>query len=445
MSRKFLVLAILGTLLITCRKSQTSQTPIDAAREYFNTSILPRIPGVNPNNYRATRRRSVRWDLATILNTPTGPLIAAPIQFKDNLYLTSDLSGHSLFDLSNITQLLIYRDSNNYYHYTQLTFIPDSTYKTGATAPTGICLYEDWAGNSIAKPQRIRPLTGSGTPTAAYTQSIQVCNDIYGYNYSPDDPATGTTQWSETSCATYSFNQETVGPGIFNPSGIVAIRPIIPLSLVLYPPTNPIANIADYFKCFTNGATPDHTYTVQVCVDQPTPGTREPWAFTPGGIQGTSATNNFVDVGHTFLILSENDQGNIITRNVGFYPTGIVAPLGSFQSSQGLLNDDDAHPYNISLAINVTSAQFFGILSYVSLGNNPGYYYNINTNNCTTFVLNAFGTNGIQLPATIGTWAGGSGNDPGDLGEDIRQMALAPNMTRNTVSSAHPNTGTCSN
>src|SRR5579872_1403556 len=293
MSQKFLFIAILGMLLITCRKSQTNQPPIDDARAYFNVSVLPGIPRPNPNNYRASPPRSVRWDLAAVVSTPTGgQLITAPVQFKDKIYLTSDLSGHSLFDLSNITQLLIYRDSGNSYHYAQLTFIPDSNYKTGSPAPSGLCLWEDWAGNSLAKPQRIRPFSApatpatrtpaastpsagtpvTGTPAAAYTQSIRVCNDIYGYNYSPDDPAGGITNWSETSCTTYSFNQETVGPGIFNPSGIVNIRPIIPLSLVVYPPTNPIANITDYFKCFTNGATPDHTYTVQLCVDQPDPG-----------------------------------------------------------------------------------------------------------------------------------------------------------------------------
>jgi hypothetical protein len=215
------------------------------------------------------------------------------------------------------------------------------------------------------------------------------------------------------------------------------------LEVVVSPPGNPIANISDYFKCFTNGLSPDHSYSVQVCVDQPEPGTRQAWGFTPGGPIGSSSAGNPFNTGHTFLVLTENDQGNTIIRNVGFYPSSIVLPTTSGAFSQGALNNDQTHTYDISLTINVTSNQFFNILSYVSLGNNQGFYYNLFSNNCTTFVINALSAGGIALPSTIGTWPGGSGNDPGDLGEDIRNMQLSANMSRNTVENTHPNAGSC--
>ena len=70
--------------------------------------------------------------------------------------------------------------------------------------------------------------------------------------------------------------------------------------------------------------------------------------------------------------------------------------------------------------------------------------YNLNSNNCTTFALDAMDAGGVSIPSTVGTWAfNGQGLDPGDLGEDIRGMQLGSNMTRSTVGSGHPNVGTC--
>ena len=83
------------------------------------------------------------------------------------------------------------------------------------------------------------------------------------------------------------------------------------------------------------------------------------------------------------------------------------------------------------------------MLNYVTSCNRPGFMYNLNAENCTTFVLQTLTQGGVYLPNTIGKWTGGMGNDPGDLGEDIRQMTPLSNMTRNTVEFYHPNTGTC--
>jgi hypothetical protein len=69
---------------------------------------------------------------------------------------------------------------------------------------------------------------------------------------------------------------------------------------------------------------------------------------------------------------------------------------------------------------NHLAAQFFNAVNFVSQGNTPGYLYNLNTNNCTTFVINAAAQAGMTLPSTIGTWLDGSGNDLGDLREDLR-------------------------
>jgi len=49
----------------------------------------------------------------------------------------------------------------------------------------------------------------------------------------------------------------------------------------------------------------------------------------------------------------------------------------------------------------------------------------------------------VNISSRIGSWTSGSGYDPGDLGEDIRNMPLSSNMSRNTVENPHPNVGNC--
>jgi hypothetical protein len=442
-------------LLSACTKSHSKSAPssdqdlIKQANAYFDESILPLSDYPNPDNYRACQPRSVTWALATVYHTTKGDLVVSPVLYRNNLFLTSNTSPSLAYSLNSLTTLAVIRDTSNLFRTAVVTFIPDSAVSNGS--PTGTFFVEDWQGNSLATPFHLSPQAKSvpgisqnqQTKQAAYVQNVQVCNEIDGYNYSPDDPSGGVA-WSETSCTTYSLVVPQSGPGISAP---ILANPLgtnyVPFQIVLDPPRTIIANIAAYFQCFTNGSAPDHTYSVQVCVDQPQPGTRDPWGLTPGGIGGSSAAGNVVNTGHTFLILTENNQGTIITRNVGFYPSGMVVPTTTGASSQGVLGDDETHTYNVSLTINVSSTQFFSILNYVALGNNPGFYYNLNTDNCSTFAINAMAAGGITLPSTHGTWPGGSGDDPGDLGQDILGMSMAPTMSLSTTQISHPNIGTC--
>ena len=446
LSRLSLAVFLLA-LLSGCKKTHTglsqSSGLIQDAQAYFNNTISTESKSPNPKNYRANLPRLPDWSLATTTRLNRADVAIVPIVYSKGIYASNSLHPELAYSLSDLTRLLLLRDSNRQFHAIVMTFLPDS-----ANSTTGTYFLEDWQGNSLVTPIHLGSNPTSGTTEKAavepdVVQNIQVCNEIDGYNYSPDDPSGGVA-WSESSCNTYSISQQTTGPGL-PPIGLprlVSTR--VPLAeIVIAPPSAPIANIAAYFNCFTNGTSPDHTYSIEVCVDQPDPGTRDPWGLTPGGASGSSEASNAINSGHTFLVLTENDQGNITTRNVGFYPSGIVVPAGAEASSQGMLNNDQSHGYNVSLTVAVNSTQFFNILNYVSLGNNPGYYYNLNTNNCTTFVINATGAGGITLPSTKGSWPGGSGNDPGDLGQDIMGMTLSPGMTRNSVSNPHPNIGTC--
>ena len=201
---------------------------------------------------------------------------------------------------------------------------------------------------------------------------------------------------------------------------------------------NRIGNIKDYLKCFDNNPAADHRYEVMLCVSQPLPGTKEPWDFSK---KHYAEHGNPVFVGHVFLVLKESTAFKKIIRNVGFYPQGNVWPYDP--SDQGCLNNDSYAPYNIALNIKVTSHQFNQILSYLAVGNDKGYLYNLNSNNCTTFALNSLRKAGIKIPRTIGKWHHGSGLNPGNLGEDLRTMKLSTDMKLITTYEAHGNQADC--
>lgn len=273
-----------------------------------------------------------------------------------------------------------------------------------------------------------------GTESAADTNWISVLpvTVMMPQNYSP--VTLYSIYWmSPTPSYTYSYTPlpQSPGSGVSNNS----------FSLNLISGPNGIGNIQDYFKCFTNVAGSSNKYKVTVCVDQPTPGTRSAWNLSSNGFQNSSSGGNPVNVGHTFLVLTEVSPTGTITRNVGFYPQSNVNPYSPIDKGQ--LNNNEQHSYNIALTIDVNNSQFFNILAFVSQVNYSNQNYDLNNYNCTSFSIRAALAGDIYLPSTTGSWTGGSGNNPGDLGEDIRSMPLQSNMTRTTIQHGHPNVGNC--
>jgi hypothetical protein len=421
---------------------------ISQAHSYF-TGILSRNLPTNSTNYRSNQMRVPAWDQAKVQHLSIGTAVIIPVTFQNKLYVATNLARSYLLDLSRITQLVIFQDVSGQFHYQVLTLIPDSNTILHPGNFTGIALTEDWSGNSLIGPQRIdqslsTPET-SQRPVAADEFAITTCDDISGYNYAAGDAANGET-WEETTCTTYDIggggsdaSYSNVSSGDYSDvggggggGGAVSIQ--------IAPPNNIISSLPTYFSCFTNVGGSDHSFTVTVCADEPEPGTRTPWSLQDAS--DATANSNPINTGHTFLILTESYGTTVTTRNIGFYPATKVYPYSqSTETAGGVYNNDQAHEYNISGTMNLTNAQFFQILNYCQ--DNPAMSYNLNTNNCTTFVLNAVAQAGINLPRTIGTWPGGSGVDPGDLGEDMRAGNI-PGMTVNTSpTSNHMNVGIC--
>lgn len=448
-----LVLLCIGLLSTTCKKETHSSPPPDPfivkAREYF-VSATSNLPTPAASGPRSCAARTVDWSQAAVVDLSLGKAVVVPIQYVKELFVRTTQGGANNFRLSGLARLLVYQ-SKGIYHAEVVTGFPDTNYlRHPQCSFSGMVYVEDWSGNSLATYlhesggliHKCVPAAPSSLE-ALQVVTIQVCYQITGYNYSTASPADGFA-WSEAPVCRPSMvpvDDDPVAIDYGNVAGVgsggAAPGNSTPGNFSIAIGHNLIANISDYFKCFTNS--PSSTYQVMVCVDQPVPGSRTAWSFSAsdGSIYPNDKTIP-VGVGHTFLVFTEIVGGNVITRNVGFYPSVKVTPIS--QTAFGALNNDEMHAYDISGSFTVNGTLFFNMLTYIA--QYGGDNYNLSTNNCTTFAINTLATGHVYLPSTIGSWPFGMGNDPGDLGEDIRATNFA-GMTRSTDQTTHMNIGTC--
>lgn len=474
MQKNFLLyLMLIVTFSISCKKIDSGiqsrdQQLINESRQYFESSVLTQA--ILPSNFSDTRKnpfgnihKAPVWDAARKVLLSNANAVLVPVHFKTPFPVNSNFSAQKAYNSDDITRLLVYKDQQNIFHAELLTFFPDSSYAADGTGKfIGIIVTADWAGNLLNRFKvdaagRVQKYCWTNCQHVAAKSSvrdansnlqiIQVCYQSSGYNYSSDYP--GGYYWTQDlGCETY-YIPDNGGGGTGPATGsyyaslgtndVGGFGPINPPTLVtLIKGDNIIPNISEYNKCFTNTPGYDHSFKIMLCVEQPEPGTRDTWGLSGAGSLGSG---NPVSVGHTFLILSETSSTGIFTRNVGFYPASSVNPASPID--QGQLNNDVYHDFDIAVNITLNNSQFFQVLNFIEQGNNTGYMYNLNTNNCTTFALNALASAGINMPRTIGSWTLGSGLNPGDLGEDLRNMQLPSNMSKTTVSGTHPNAGFC--
>jgi len=441
----FLALACL--FLAACQKENIaieSASPelIASAKTYFEDSVANQPPTAN-SGWQGLAKKP-EWDAAYVVSFGRSTAVVVPVTYSQNVFASPNFSGKGKkLNLSAFTTLLIYRDAGDM-KAELVTALPDSVYLSHPSARfTGMKIIESWQGDLLHRflyqangsVLSYQKQSNSGNITngthAQSSDEIVIQTDYYvdGYNYSDGG---GTYYWTEYTGSSYEFVPDYGGVG---GGGGGADYGDIPSSRQLHPEqasaTHPIASIADYFHCFTND--PSASYTVSVCVDQPEPGTREPWTSSVYQYL-TGTTDNPVNVGHSFLVLTETSASGTITRNVGFYPTSY--PIGTVP---GVYNDDSYHTFNVSASFQVSADMFFNITNYISAGVQG---YDLSTNNCTTFALNALGEGHVYLPSTTGSWLGGLGNDPGDFGQDIL-ASNAPGIQKNTLSPDHANQGTC--
>ena len=183
-----------------------------------------------------------------------------------------------------------------------------------------------------------------------------------------------------------------------------------------------IIDLNEYLNCFDNAPT-TATFKFTIFVDQPVPNQDDTW--TNDG----NLFNPDINVGHTFISLEMNSAGNTINQTIGYYPSAGVDPTNP--EIAGALVDDGNHDYDVSVSTNLTHTQFTSLISNIQTFGTPTY--NLNTLNCTDAALQVGNSIGMNLPDTNGTWIGGGGSNPGNLGQDIRGLS-SNNLTINTTS-----------
>jgi len=456
---------LLLVLLLSCKKEINNSTAegnrlIEAAKQFYQnqhaqTSFQNQRVLADPF---LTVAKKPKWERATVKDLSFGQAVVVPVEYENHFYFRTSFGGAHLFPADLHTVYLIYADSVGNQQGLEINSFPDSNAYVQGRGFSGIRCVRTWKGSFFDGylyegsdlPGRIREPALSNS----VERGFDVCFSSFGYNYSPADPENGYAWEMPVGCVTLAQDgsgsgaadgwqpyvtaddySSAAGNADDSPDDI----PYIDLFTMIVPSgNNIIGNILDYNKCFNNIAGNGHHYSVTICVEQPISGSREPWGFTRK-IVGESA--DLVNGGHTFLILSETSSNGTITRNVGFYPNTGASPIAPID--QGRLNNDEGHDYNISLTIDLDNSQFTMMLDFIAHGNDNGYNYDLNSNNCSSFAISALRRAGLRIPFTAGVWPNGGGFNPGDLGEDIRTMELRPGMSRSIDEQPHPNSGIC--
>ncbi|QEH39461.1 hypothetical protein [Chitinophaga sp. XS-30] len=193
----------------------------------------------------------------------------------------------------------------------------------------------------------------------------------------------------------------TTGSGGGGGSGDGIIKPVNRPTETLLAPKKPIDDIEAYLKCFVTQV----NATVTVQVDQPTAGTTDPVSIFGG-------------IGHVFLTIEQTVNGHTTRRTIGFYPHTKIDPLRR-KTAPGVLGDDGGRGFNIKWSAEISGSQLQNMLNFAVQA--PGDYH-IDAYNCANYVLDMLDAAGVHLPRTKGWWLSGSGLNPGNLGEDLRQL-----------------------
>lgn len=180
-------------------------------------------------------------------------------------------------------------------------------------------------------------------------------------------------------------------------------------------------DLNEYLDCFDNAPT-TATFKFTVYVDQPIPNQDDTWTN-----DGT-LLNPDINVGHTFISLEMNDGGTITNQTIGFYPSAGVNPTSP--QIAGAWIDDGNHGYDVSASIDIDHTQFTGLINSIETLGTPTY--NLNSLNCTDAAIQVGNSTGMNLPDTDGSWIGGGGSNPGNLGQDVRGLNSS-NLTINTT------------
>ena len=180
-------------------------------------------------------------------------------------------------------------------------------------------------------------------------------------------------------------------------------------------PEVPILDMEDYLDCFDTNS----NATVTIYVQEPSAGSGNPFSFFGNG------------VGHAFIGISQGSN----QASYGFYPEE-SAKLGDNSGDTGRFGNDSDTEFTVSISVNVDGDTLESIIDS-SQYTNPtlfppgvpddftGWNYDTYDYNCSDFVLSVANDIGLDFNETYSEYPldpnSGGGNNPGALGQSIRE------------------------
>lgn len=445
------------SLLLSCQKNEvstkdnspdltiTSQVlTIDIAKTWFQSSVKPKFS----KNARidGAANKEVIWDLAVTRQTEVGQVVIVPIKYVNQIPIISfgAKPEKPTEDQDNnfTSRLVVWKSGQGAFEYRIHQVIPDKEYlrrnkKAVKNNVSGIVLVTDFDGSFIDGYKLLEGKIVGKLSSSTQNGRTANCDAIYIDYYSRvcinNNCYPPLKMYTDTYYICYESDHGSDGitppPTVTNPTIITNNYDSNGQWVPQIGYSGPYVDVREYLKCFLKTNNSASIYRVVVYVDQ---------AWANHRSQLYTASNDSAP-GHVFIGLEETTNSQTIVRNIGFYPVSGANPVNP--QDQGAVKADD-RPFDVMLAIEVTQGQFTTIVNNLMAAGTSGY--NLNSHNCTDYVLDATSAMGVNLPQTIGNWYLGSGRNPGDLGEDIREMTLSANMFRNgTGGYPNPAQGSC--
>lgn len=443
--KKFIILSVLVFTAFACEKTEELPIPVNQENaieiiQFAENSHLRGIVGELSNvNGRSDLLNQVDFSEATKFYDEENGVTKYTFSMTEQESLT--LQNFILFesDEGDINGLIFTHTLDEEWYTSQ--DVIDWTDFTGTFKIEnleGEVISESWIENGES-PEVIGGGRSAGSTCVTRYYMVTVTydtyvNGVYSSTTSYSYPTTSTTCYSSGGSG-YGFgdfdgNNPNPDPqrDVLRPDGIdydvKDPKDEWPADLILLTEHGgPIEDITNYLKCFDKR----QGGSITIYVDQPNPGTRDTWIDTDDSLLGIEP-----DVGHTFISIEQGGQRRVL----GFYPENGVSP-GVNPSSNSILVNDGSHEFDVSISFSLNSPQFNSLLSFVESTSST---YNLNSYNCTDFGLGAAEACNLQIPDSFGSWPFGGGSNPGDLGEDIRNLSGNVN-TEGGI--AEPNTGSC--
>ncbi|MBS1681196.1 MAG: hypothetical protein JST48_05745 [Bacteroidetes bacterium] len=435
------------------KPTNTTQIELSEAQQHFalelTNSKATQTLAYKKGFDRRTLIKSAVWSKAYHQTLSFGDALIVPTSFEQELFYQPNQNVS--LPISALTYLMFYKGHKNKVHLEVITAVPsfDAADSASGQLFKGMVLAEIWNGDFVkgyvykeGKTYSVDQLEGE--PQQNAMMAFTMCAPWYSCVSSGGADTDTECHYSGEDCVNV-YVDEGNGGG----DGGIGANPTLPVNDGPMPggggaPTGKdYGDVAKNTNLVVNAPSPDEIISdinqylicfnlnleakITIYVEQPTRNSRDTWSGSPLD----------PEVGHTFVSIQQGE----ITRMFGYYPIGGVNPCAKTPSATSGLYDDGGHAYDVKIEIKASASQLANVITVVKKRNPT---YNLDSYNCTDFGMAVSKAAGYVLPDTSGSWTCGGGSNPGDLGEDIRNLSSNQNVTVTKYSGVSPqNTGSC--